>query len=119
MPKRFYTTGLDCLSREPSPIRQSTCLVLGEDYDRDIAHWKANHADMVNRARLLIERPDMPLVRVKAYELVTQTCQENVELLNKAHEAEILFRDILEFGDIGWGLAERIKNHIKKQEQQR
>jgi len=30
-------------------------------------HWKANHDAQVSRARLLIERPDMPLERVSAY----------------------------------------------------
>ena len=31
-------------------------------------HWKANHDTRVEAARLLIERPDMPLERVKAYQ---------------------------------------------------
>jgi len=31
-------------------------------------HWKANHDAQVSRARLLIERTDMPLERVRAYE---------------------------------------------------
>ncbi len=35
-------------------------------YERD--HWRANHADQVKRARVLIERTDMPLERIKAYE---------------------------------------------------
>jgi hypothetical protein len=33
--------------------------------DRD--HWKANHDTAVRRARVLVERPDMPLERVTAY----------------------------------------------------
>lgn len=111
------------------------------DKDAEIAHWKANHADMVKRQKLLIDRPDMPLVRVKAYELVTETMEENArikayvtlpmkarialhsrliaQLESKFHDTEILLRDILEFGDIGYGMAERIKQHIVliKQEQ--
>lgn len=31
-------------------------------------HWKANHDNQVLRARLLIEREDLPLERVKAYQ---------------------------------------------------
>ncbi|WP_250519514.1 hypothetical protein [Caballeronia sp. NCTM1] len=31
-------------------------------------HWKANHDAQVSRARLLIERTDLPLERVRAYE---------------------------------------------------
>ncbi|WP_053074595.1 hypothetical protein [Chromobacterium sp. LK1] len=34
-------------------------------------HWKANHDNQVQRARILIERGDMPLERVKAYERYT------------------------------------------------
>ena len=35
---------------------------------RQVAHWKANHASVVKQARILKERPDMPIERVKAYE---------------------------------------------------
>ena len=34
---------------------------------REAAHWKANHANRVEAARVLIERPDTPLERVDAY----------------------------------------------------
>lgn len=34
--------------------------------DRD--HWKANHDNQVSRARFLIERGDIPVERVRAYE---------------------------------------------------
>ena len=34
----------------------------------DATHWKANHATEVARARILKERTDMPIERVKAYE---------------------------------------------------
>jgi hypothetical protein len=33
-------------------------------------HWKANHADQVRRARVLLERHDLPLERVAAYDHV-------------------------------------------------
>jgi hypothetical protein len=34
--------------------------------DRD--HWKANHENQVSRARFLIERGDIPIERVRAYQ---------------------------------------------------
>ena len=34
----------------------------------NIAHWKNNHATEVRRARILKERPDLPIERVQAYE---------------------------------------------------
>jgi len=36
--------------------------------NRDVEHWKANHANEVRRSRLLKERIDMPVERVAAYE---------------------------------------------------
>ena len=35
---------------------------------RELAHWKNNHATEVRRARILKERPDLPIERVQAYE---------------------------------------------------
>ena len=34
----------------------------------EVAHWKANHASEVQRARILKERTDIPIERVRAYE---------------------------------------------------
>lgn len=34
---------------------------------KNAEHWKANHADQVARARVLIEREDLPLERIQAY----------------------------------------------------
>lgn len=39
---------------------------------REAAHWKNNHATVVWQARILKERTDMPLERVKAYEKVVE-----------------------------------------------
>jgi hypothetical protein len=38
-----------------------------ERLTKDVAHWKANHRERVDAARVLIERLDMPLERVGAY----------------------------------------------------
>lgn len=37
---------------------------------KDVAHWKSNHACEVSRAKLLKQRPDMPLERIAAYDQV-------------------------------------------------
>lgn len=39
-----------------------------KELECDVAHWKANHDNRVEAARLLIDRPDLPLERVKAYQ---------------------------------------------------
>ena len=36
--------------------------------EAEVAHWKANHTNEVRRARILKDRPDMPIERVRAYE---------------------------------------------------
>ncbi|MEN7429207.1 hypothetical protein VA599_00530 [Chromobacterium sp. TRC.1.1.SA] len=38
------------------------------ELERERDHWKANHDNQVQRARILVERPDMPLERVRAFE---------------------------------------------------
>lgn len=42
----------------------------------EIAHWKNNHATEVRRARVLKERTDMPLERVRAYEQIGELREE-------------------------------------------
>ena len=37
------------------------------ELEREVTHWKANHATEVRRARILKERADMPMERVAAY----------------------------------------------------
>lgn len=44
-------------------------------------HWKANHDNQVLRARLLVEREDLPLERVKAYQRVQELEANNTSLL--------------------------------------
>ena len=36
------------------------------------SHWKNNHDSVVRKSRVLIDRPDMPLERVKAFHYITQ-----------------------------------------------
>ena len=46
----------------------------------EVAHWKANHNNMVNRSRVLIDRTDLPLERVKAFEQLETLKAENEKL---------------------------------------
>ena len=50
------------------------------DYEKQIKHWKANHDNRVEAARVLIDRTDMPLERVNAYKLILDL-QEKVKEL--------------------------------------
>lgn len=56
-------------------------------------HWKANHTDQVQRARILIERTDMPMERVRAYQTM-QTLRQDAERFR-----EILSAVVRELGD--------------------
>jgi hypothetical protein len=49
-------------------------------------HWRANHDNQVKRARILMDRPDLPLERVRAYELVVALTEEVAELKRKLSE---------------------------------
>jgi Lar family restriction alleviation protein len=43
-----------------------------KELEREVQHWKANHACEVERARVLKDRTDMPLERVQAYEQISE-----------------------------------------------
>lgn len=47
----------------------------------ELTHWKNNHAAEVSRARVLKERLDMPLERVRAYDLIGKL-QSDLEEFN-------------------------------------
>ncbi|WP_374424589.1 ead/Ea22-like family protein [Chromobacterium sp.] len=50
------------------------------ELERERDHWMANHDNQVQRARILIERPDMPLERVKAYERYAELERDSARL---------------------------------------
>jgi hypothetical protein len=56
--------------------------------EQAVTHWKANHADAVERARILMDRPDLPLERVRAYGTVQRLQDENAQLLSKLESLE-------------------------------
>ncbi|QJI10778.1 hypothetical protein GuL6_175 [Buttiauxella phage vB_ButM_GuL6] len=51
-------------------------------------HWKANHECEVSRARVLKERPDMPLERIKAYDRMVELEKENEALKQRIASLE-------------------------------
>ncbi|WP_406850075.1 ead/Ea22-like family protein [Chromobacterium phragmitis] len=46
------------------------------ELERERDHWKANHDNQVQRTRILMERPDMPFERVRAYERYAELEQD-------------------------------------------
>lgn len=64
-----------------------------EELEKEVEHWKFNHDNQVTRNKLLTDRPDVPLERVKAYEQV-------IELQNAFNIAYDRLADVLE-GDDG------------------
>lgn len=49
-------------------------------FEKHAETWKANHDNQVVRARILTERPDMPVERVKAYNRMYELENENKRL---------------------------------------
>lgn len=56
--------------------------------ESEAAHWKANHECEVSRARVLKERPDMPLERVNAYNRMVELEEENKALKQRIASLE-------------------------------
>jgi len=49
-------------------------------FEKHAQTWKTNHDNQVSRARILTERPDMPVERVKAYDRMYELENENKRL---------------------------------------
>lgn len=63
------------LLREHARLKEAESKAL-----KEAEHWKSNHECEVSRARVLKERPDMPLERVNAYNHMTALEEENKRL---------------------------------------
>lgn len=74
-------------------------------------HWKANHDAQVERARLLHERPDLPIERVKAYEQVgrMRSALEAIASLKAAALAMIEDQSIPETAITTAGLKDAVR----------
>ncbi|NTX18036.1 hypothetical protein [Burkholderia cepacia] len=56
------------------------------ELEKERDHWKANHDAQVQRARVLVDRPDVPLERVRAYQQIGEL-QRQVEVQRMLLEA--------------------------------
>ncbi|UPW35587.1 hypothetical protein [Cronobacter phage Dev_CS701] len=66
----------------------SSALLGKKNAEVEAAHWKANHECEVSRARVLKERPDMPLERVNAYNRMVELEEENKALKQRIASLE-------------------------------
>lgn len=73
-----------------------------EAFERDLAHWKANHADMVRRNAALSQRPDLPVDRLPAiaqYEREIAELRKQLAELASHNIAERCFNEALNTGN--------------------
>ena len=63
---------------------------------REVAHWKANHANRVEAARVLIERPDMPLERVDAYRKYLRALQVAQDIIEQGKGRPLPGMEVIE-----------------------
>lgn len=82
------------------------------DLEVEVAHWKANHDNQVAKARLLMERPDLPLEMVEAYKLVDS---KNLVLTKKIEFLE----GLLDAGGVLISENEALKSDLNKLEEER
>ncbi len=62
-------------------------------------HWKANHDNQVERARILIERPDLPVERVEAYKQWTMLKQDYDLVWNELEQRRAMVKELREEND--------------------
>lgn len=85
-----------------------------------VTHWKANHASVVAQARILKERPDMPIERVKAYENWVAMAEQvekmrtalgkcRYDSLNMSLETWREIREAANLPDLSTGILNRVR----------
>jgi hypothetical protein len=95
----LFSTICKMLEINPYTLENSHDLLPAIDRLLDeVATWKANHADMVVRNKLLLERPDLPVDRIPAME----------RLIDLQVENRALRADLTRQADISLSLAEVI-----------
>ena len=52
-------------------------LVLQHEANREVLHWRTNHANLQARVEVLVERPDLPLPRTRAYQTLVRLQDSN------------------------------------------
>ena len=63
---------------------------------REVAHWKANHANRVEAARVLIERPDTPLERVDAYRRYLRALQVAQDIVEQGKNRSLPGMEVIQ-----------------------
>ena len=63
---------------------------------REVAHWKANHANRVEAARVLIERLDVPLERVDAYRKYLRALQVAQDIIEQGKGRPLPGMEVIE-----------------------
>lgn len=58
-----------------------------EEQSQEIAKWKAAHAEMVARNKLLRDRPDLPADRIRAHDEWVEKCRQQSQLIIRLQEA--------------------------------
>jgi len=87
----FDETGLDELFCDGWQEEEIAKLrARGEELEKEVAHWKSNHDNRVEAARVLIDRADLPLERVKAYESYVALQARCAELESIANHRKVI-----------------------------
>lgn len=66
---------------------------------------EANHADMVNRNRILLQRPDLPVDRIPAHSELVRLQGENTTLKSNIKELATIIGECLEAAGIVKGFS--------------
>lgn len=75
-------------------------LITVEQLQKELTHWKANHENITIRCKLLRDRLDLPVERIKAFEHLEALQNENASLhariealLNELEQIKALCRN--------------------------
>lgn len=63
------------------------------ELEKEVAHWKNNHANMVDRTRVLIEREDLPIERINAYRQLERMQEDYNRFQACRHQARYMQED--------------------------
>ena len=65
-------------------------------------HWKANHDNRVNAAKILMDRTDMPLERIGAYKHYVAALEESQKMRERAESAEAELAKLRKQEPVAW-----------------
>lgn len=70
-------------------------LVTKQELQKELTHWKANHANIALRCKLLRDRPDLPVERIKAFDRIEALQNENLALKERNEELSLQIENLL------------------------